>query len=134
MFILGVVQEKEALSFFPDLVKDLINGYLRDYYYHIWRDQIEKVNLQLKLQSVKQIKIREFEMNQISVNKVILIIGNSGCGKTTILKDYLHKTKLPTTSGVYISNTIQDSNTMQDIIPNTHIYDQYNPQIVDRYV
>lgn len=79
------------------------------------------------------IKLRKFNMNRITKDNVIALLGRRGTGKSTLVKDILYHVKdIPV--GTVISPTEEVNQFYSSIVPPVFIHSMYNPSIVDKFV
>lgn len=79
-----------------------------------------------------KIKLTEFNMKWIGDNKIIVLLGPRGRGKSTILIDYLfHNQDIPFCT--CISPTDQLNDTFTPHIPSRFIFSQYTPQLLQTF-
>lgn len=78
-----------------------------------------------------QLQLRKFDISSISDDRVVVMIGKRGSGKTFVCKDllYYHRT-VPV--GTLISGTESANRTYSDNIPGIFIYDEYTPELLDK--
>jgi hypothetical protein len=64
-------------------------------------------------------------------NSTCILLGKRRTGKTTVTLDILyHKRKLP--CGVVISGTEESNHSFKGIVPDTFIYGEYDPKVIER--
>jgi len=79
------------------------------------------------------IQLKKFDMNRITKDNVIALLGRRGTGKSTLVKDILyHVRDLPV--GTVISPTEEVNRFYSNIIPPIFIHGGFNPSIVDKFV
>jgi hypothetical protein len=84
-------------------------------------------------QSKRDITISEFNMKQVGTNKIIVMIGPRGSGKSTILLDYLYHNKdIPFVT--CIAPTDIYNGTYTPHVPSRFIYADYSPELIARFV
>jgi len=80
-----------------------------------------------------KLEIRKFDPTVIKPDSVITLCGKRGSGKTYLLREILsyHKS-IP--AGIVISPTEQANQFFQKFIPNFLIYDEYHPDIIQKFL
>lgn len=63
-------------------------------------------------------------------NRTILIVGKRGTGKSTLLKDILYHIRKRVDTGFAISPTQDTIRMFEDCFPRSHIYNEYNLEVV----
>lgn len=77
--------------------------------------------------------LREFDMNQIGSNKIIVFIGKRGTGKSCLVVDYLYNNRdIPICT--VISPTDEFNLTYKPHIPDVLIHDEYTPELVEKFL
>jgi len=80
-----------------------------------------------------EFNIREFDMNQIGDNKVIIFIGKRHTGKSILVLDYLfHNQDLP--MGTCVSPTDEYNKTFSGKIPDMFIHEEFTPELLEKFV
>jgi hypothetical protein len=86
-----------------------------------------------KQQKQVEIGLSKFNMRWIGDNKIIVLIGARGRGKSTVLLDYLFNNRdLP--FATCISPTDDLNNTYSPHIPSRFIFNKYTPELVANFV
>jgi hypothetical protein len=80
-----------------------------------------------------KLEIRKFDPSVIKPDSVITLCGKRGSGKSYLLREILsyHKS-IP--AGIVISPTEQANQYFQKFIPNFLIYDEYHPDIIQKFL
>lgn len=79
------------------------------------------------------VKLKKFNMNLIGDNKIIVMIGSRGRGKSTILIDYLyHNQDIP--YACCISTTDCFNSTFTPCIPSRFIFAEYSSELIAKFV
>ena len=77
------------------------------------------------------LQLRKFNMNWIDHTKTVLFIGKRGSGKSFCVKDFMfHHQDIPI--GLVISRTEKVNSYYKDFIPDSFIYDKYDPDLIDK--
>jgi hypothetical protein len=77
-----------------------------------------------------QLQLRKFDVSSMGDDKVIVMIGKRGCGKTLILKDILYyKRDFPI--GTVINPTEGANKNYSTMIPPIFIHEEYKPEIIE---
>jgi hypothetical protein len=77
-----------------------------------------------------QLQLRKFDVASIPDDKIIVMIGKRGTGKTEIIKDILYyKRDFPI--GTVINPTESANRNFSTMIPPIFIHDEYKPEIID---
>jgi len=80
-----------------------------------------------------KLEIKKFDLSVIKPDSVITCIGKRNSGKSYLIRDILsYHTTLP--AGVVISPTEQANEFFQKMIPNFLIYDEFQPDIVKKFL
>ena len=80
-----------------------------------------------------KLELQKFDPSTIKSDSVVVFIGKRNTGKSYCMKDILSYHKdLPV--GIVISPTEVANNHFQKFIPNMLIYDEYEPQIIKRFL
>jgi hypothetical protein len=79
------------------------------------------------------IHIKKFDPDTIDPCRVCIFIGKRGTGKSQLVTDILyHKRKVP--MGVVMSGTEESNEHYKDFIPDTFIYGQYEPPVIEKII
>lgn len=82
---------------------------------------------------IEQVKLSKLNMQWIGSNKIIIMIGARGRGKSTILVDYLwYNQDLP--FAMCVSPTDVFNQTYTPHIPSRFIYAKYTPELLEKFV
>jgi hypothetical protein len=82
---------------------------------------------------VIDIKLRKLNLNWIGDNKVIILIGARGFGKSTVLLDYLyHNQDIP--FACCIAPTDVYNHTFTPHIPSRFIFSKYTPELISSFI
>ena len=77
------------------------------------------------------LKLKKFDMKSLRDDSVITIIAKRNSGKSVLCKDILHNHRnVP--AGVVISPTEKANKYYGDFIPDSYIYDEYDPLIISK--
>ncbi len=80
-----------------------------------------------------EIQLKKFNMNKITSDKVVVLIGKRNTGKSFLVKDILHNHKnIPV--GQAISGTEAANQFYTKIIPKIFIHEEYTPQIIENVI
>lgn len=80
-----------------------------------------------------EFNIREFDMNQVGNNKVIIFIGKRHTGKSILVLDYLyHNQDLP--MGTCVSPTDEYNKTFSGKVPDMFIHEEFTPELLEKFV
>lgn len=80
-----------------------------------------------------KLEIKKFDISSIANDKVVVLIGSRGSGKTVTVKDLLYYHRdIPV--GTLISGTESANRTYSDNIPGIFIYDEYTPELLDKVI
>jgi len=75
--------------------------------------------------------LKKFKPSTMPDNATCILLGKRRTGKTTITLDVMyHKRRIP--CGVVVSGTEESNHTFKGIVPDTFIYGEYKPEILDR--
>ena len=78
-----------------------------------------------------EIQLRKFNMNEITHDKVVVLIGKRDTGKSFLCKDLLfHHQNIPV--GQVISGTETANSFYSKMVPKLFIYEEYEPGIIER--
>jgi len=80
-----------------------------------------------------KLALKRFDISKIADDKVIVMIGKRGTGKSYLIKDllYFHQ-DIPV--GCVISPTELANKYFSHFVPNSFIYEEYKPQIIENFV
>jgi Poxvirus A32 protein len=77
-----------------------------------------------------QLQLRKFDISSMKDDKIVVLIGKRGTGKTEILKDILYfKRDFPI--GTVINPTESANKSFSNIVPPIFIHEEYRPEIID---
>lgn len=77
-----------------------------------------------------QLQLRKFDVTSIKDDKIIVLIGKRGTGKTELLKDILYyKRDFPI--GSVINPTESANRNFSSMVPPIFIHEEYRPEIID---
>ena len=77
-----------------------------------------------------KLKLKKFSLDKINSDKVVVLIGKRGVGKSFLVKDLLyHHTNLPI--GTIISGTEDANHFFEDFVPKCFIHKEYSPDLID---
>jgi hypothetical protein len=77
-------------------------------------------------------QIRKFDISKIGDNRIVVLIGKRGTGKSFLLKDIMyHKKHIPV--GTVISPTERVNKFFGDFVPKLFLYDEYNQSILANF-
>ena len=77
------------------------------------------------------LNLKKFKPSGMPDNATCILLGKRRTGKTTITLDIMYnKRAMP--CGVVISGTEESNHTFKDIVPDTFIYGEYKPEILER--
>ncbi len=80
-----------------------------------------------------ELKLKKFDMRSIKDDKVVVMVGRRGSGKSVILRELLSKhTTIPL--GVCISATEDSNGYFSDFIPPMFIHSEFSSKLVDNFV
>lgn len=80
-----------------------------------------------------ELNIREFDMNMIGDNKVIVFIGKRHTGKSVLVLDYLfHNQDIP--MGTCISPTDEYNKTFGGKLPEIFIHEEFTPELLEKFI
>ena len=76
-----------------------------------------------------EIQLRKFNMNEITHDKVVVLIGKRDTGKSFLCKDLLfHHQNIPV--GQVISGTEAANSFYASMVPKIFIHEEYKPEII----
>ncbi len=79
------------------------------------------------------INIKKFDPKKIDPCRTCVFIAKKNCGKSTLIKDILyHQRKIP--MGAVMSGTEESNEHYQQFVPDSFIYGQYEPTVVDKII
>lgn len=84
--------------------------------------------------TTNRLKIRKFSMDSMKPNRVILIIGKRGTGKSTLLKDIMYHLRKRVDTGFAFSPTHDTQVMFEDFLPRSHIYNEYSLETIRNIV
>jgi hypothetical protein len=73
-----------------------------------------------------KLKVNRFPVDSMKANRIILIVGKRGTGKSTLLKDILYHLRKSVDTGFAMSPTADTVAMFEDCFPYSHIYDEYS--------
>ncbi len=77
-----------------------------------------------------QLQLRKFDISNIKDDKIVVLIGKRGTGKTELLKDILYfKRDFPI--GTVINPTESANKSFSNIVPPIFIHEEYRPEIIE---
>jgi hypothetical protein len=77
-----------------------------------------------------QLQLRKFDVSNIKDDKIVVLIGKRGTGKTELLKDILYfKRDFPI--GSVINPTESANKNFSSLVPPIFIHEEYRPEIID---
>jgi hypothetical protein len=77
-----------------------------------------------------QLQLRKFDVSNIKDDKIVVLIGKRGTGKTELLKDILYfKRDFPI--GTVINPTESANKSFSSIVPPIFIHEEYKPEIIE---
>lgn len=77
-----------------------------------------------------QLQLRKFDVSNIKDDKIVVLIGKRGTGKTELLKDILYfKRDFPI--GTVINPTESANKSFSAIVPPIFIHEEYKPEIIE---
>ena len=77
-----------------------------------------------------QLQLRKFDITSIKDDKIVVLIGKRGTGKTELLKDILYfKRDFPI--GTVINPTESANRNFSSLVPPIFIHEEYRPEIID---
>lgn len=77
-----------------------------------------------------QLQLRKFDITSIKDDKIVVLIGKRGTGKTELLKDILYfKRDFPI--GTVINPTESANRNFSTLVPPIFIHEEYRPEIID---
>lgn len=80
-----------------------------------------------------KLELRKFDISRIQDDKVVVMLGKRGTGKSFLIKDLLfHHQSIPIAT--IVSPTEIANKFFSDFIPNIFIHDQYKPELIDNFV
>jgi hypothetical protein len=76
-----------------------------------------------------KLKIKQFDITKIDSDKVVVMLGKRGCGKSFLVQDILyHNSDLPI--GTCISPTEQANKFYSNMVPKAFIHNEYTPELL----
>lgn len=79
------------------------------------------------------IQLRKFDPSKIADDKVCVVIGKRGTGKSTLVTDLLyHKRDIP--AGVVMSATEEGNHYYKQFVPDLFIYGDYNRETIEKVI
>uniref|UniRef100_A0A6C0BQZ6 Uncharacterized protein n=1 Tax=viral metagenome TaxID=1070528 RepID=A0A6C0BQZ6_9ZZZZ len=80
-----------------------------------------------------KLELKKFDINTITDDKVVVMIGKRNTGKSYLIKDLLyHNCNLPI--GTVISGTESANHFYENVVPKIFIHDEYTPVLIDNVV
>ena len=76
----------------------------------------------------------EFQLSNLPDNARILVIGQSGSGKSELIRAIMHSKRKNLDHGIVISGTEKTDPFFQHFIPSSYIYDKFDPSIIKKFV
>jgi hypothetical protein len=80
------------------------------------------------------VDIRKFDVGNIKPDRIILIVGKRGTGKSTLLKDILSQLYLNFDAGCAMSPTPDSLEMFRQFIPDSCIFESYDPDKIQEIV
>jgi hypothetical protein len=77
------------------------------------------------------LNLKKFKPSGMPDNATCILLGKRRTGKTTITLDIMYNKRFMP-CGVVISGTEESNHTFKDIVPDTFIYGEYKPEILER--
>lgn len=74
----------------------------------------------------KKLKVKLFPIDDMKMNRVILVVGKRGTGKSTLVKDILYHLRNKVDIGFAMSPTYDTQKMFEDCLPQSHIYNEYS--------
>lgn len=79
------------------------------------------------------IQLKKFDPSRIADDKVCVVIGKRGTGKSTLVTDLLyHKKEIP--AGVVMSATEEGNHYYKQFVPDLFIYGDYNKETIEKVI
>ena len=78
----------------------------------------------------KVLRLKKFAIDKIKPNRVILIIGKRGTGKSTLLKDILYHLRNQVDLGFAMTPTYDTQQMFEECLPKSHIYKEYTIECI----
>ncbi len=79
------------------------------------------------------IQLRKFDPTKIADDKVCVVIGKRGTGKSTLVTDLLyHKRSIP--AGIVMSATEEGNHYYKQFVPDLFIYGDYNKEAIEKVI
>jgi hypothetical protein len=80
-----------------------------------------------------QLQLRKFDISSISHDKVIILLGKRGTGKSVLVRDVLYNNRdIPV--GSIVSPTEQSNHFYSDMVPHIFIHDELTPEIISKVI
>lgn len=77
-----------------------------------------------------KLSIKKFNMDTIKQDRMILIVGKRGTGKSTLLKDLLYRLRKKIDIGIAMTPTLDTVKMFEECIPRSLIYNDYRIEVV----
>lgn len=81
-----------------------------------------------------KLQIRQFDVTSLKPYRVIMIIGKRGTGKSFLLRDLLYNMRDMFDFGAGMSPTVESANSMEEIMPRSSVYQEFNQNAVCRMI
>ena len=79
------------------------------------------------------IQIKKFDPKNIDPCRICIFLAKRGSGKSSLIKDILyHQRKVP--MGIVMSGTEESNEAYQEFIPDSFIYGEYKPEVVEKII
>lgn len=87
-----------------------------------------------RMSAQSKLRIRKFPIEKMKDNRVILIIGKRGTGKSTLVKDISFNLRNRVDTGFAISPTFDTQMMFEDFLPKSHIFNEYSLEIIKNII
>lgn len=83
---------------------------------------------------MSKLNIKKFNTDGVKPHRIYLIVGKRGTGKSVLLMDLLSKMKDNFDIGVLCTPTQSTQDLFKDVVPDTMIYSDFDPQILGKLI
>ena len=84
--------------------------------------------------SQSTLRLTKFPMSEMKRDKIILVVGRRGTGKSTLVKDILFHNRKKLDTGFMMTPTYDTQEEFRDCFPDSHIYNEYSIETVKNII